>query len=249
MPPINVLHGASMRVLQRVGSTRPPGPLGWPSLEFVRSNGGGRHRFDDPLGSDSEYTVLYAAEERRDCFAETLDQYRVTFDEIAALVDRLPPDQQLDEEEFESLLARPIPEVYFERKRLASFAILGMPPFLDVRLSATDTADALSVDPHLAPVLGALGLRRLTPSDLVSGDRRLTQAVSRWSYEREFGGIAFNGSHTPHDSECWALFSGRTEILSVGSAASIDRHDPDLLAVARRFNLIVPESPPLLDSA
>jgi hypothetical protein len=103
------------------------------------------------------------------------------------------------------------------------------------------TALSLSNDPEIAQVLQHLGYRRVTPGDLVGSVRMLTQAVSLWAFRLGLGGIVYNSCHEPSEAQCWALFSTRgTRIVPAGPLVQIDRGDPDLLDVARQFNLIVP---------
>jgi hypothetical protein len=240
MPDVGLVSAPSDTILLRIASLRGDGPLRWPSLDYLRTRGGGIGRFDDPRSADSEYTVLYAATERRTCFVETLDQFRVDAGFIARVAREIPSDNADAIDVLEARLTVEIPETYFA-KRIGRFRIEEAPPFLDVRLTATQTSLTLSRAPEIARVLTDIGYRRVTPGDLVGNVRVLTQAVSQWAFRRGLGGIVYNSCHELRDAVCWALFPHReVRISSAGPLAEIERDDPPLLAVARQFNLIVP---------
>jgi hypothetical protein len=233
-------------IIQRIGSRRHGGALAWPSLDWLRSPrdgspAGGTNRFDDPRGGNSEYTVLYASPLRIACFAETLDHYRVRVDNsrFAAAVAATVPLSSDDELNFDAGIAtnrtvadapRTIPAHYFETKEIGFFEIVSPRPFLDVRRSATQTADALSLDP-------AMTIRPIKPGDFAGDNRAKTQAISLWAFHQGYGGIVYTSSHDLGASwECVALFPW-TEIRQVRPPVLIDRSDPDLVQIAARFSL------------
>ncbi|MEA2523580.1 MAG: hypothetical protein QOF73_807, partial [Thermomicrobiales bacterium] len=176
------------------------------------------------------------------CYLETLDHFRIDAGFIARVAREMPLAAG-ETDDLQALLTVEIPESYFT-KRTGAFRVEEAPTFLDVRLTATQTALSLSREPGIAQVLRALGYRRVTPGDLVGSVRALTQVVSLWAFRRGLGGIVYNSCHEPHDAVCWAPFSHRgTRIGQTEPLAEIDRNDPDLLAVAHQFNLIVPAPP------
>ena len=160
--------------LQRIG--RAADPLACAPLEVIREKGGGSNRFDDPWGANAAYAVIYAAEQRRACFEEVLDQYRPDSDRLAEFfAQHLPP---ADPDDIVPPLAAEIPYEFFLDRRIGFFRLESGQTFLDCRLSATATAHALSTDPRMVPELKRLGHKRIKPGDFVGSDRRLTQAVS-----------------------------------------------------------------------
>lgn len=205
--------------LYRIGY--PPDPLAWPPPAYR-----GRGRFDDP---ENEFGVIYAAATRRCCFLETLDTFRPD----RALLQRLlamgpssfTPQSGL------------VPDSYFDRL-LAPLSLRPGLRWLDARLSAPQTAVALSHDPAIAKVLPGLGYgTRFKPGDLVSSDRALTQMLARWVFEQGLAGIAYSCSHDP-SLDCWAIFEG-PHFQPAGAPQPISRTDPDLIAVAQLFELTV----------
>lgn len=205
--------------LHRIG--RAPDPLAWPAPAFS-----GAGRFDDPLNA---FGVLYASASRLACYLETLDTYR--------------PDRAL----LQSLLAMGpdpftprsglIPDDYFG-KLIGRFRLAAGQRWLDVRIDAPESAAALSREPTIASLLPDLGYgKRFKPGDLLGADRRLTQTIARWAYANGYAGLAYSCSHRPR-LDCWAVFAGAA-LTVVGAPLSIAPDDPDLIAVAREFELTI----------
>jgi hypothetical protein len=69
-------------------------------------------------------------------------------------------------------------------------------------------------------------------------ERRLTQPISRWAYERSFQGIKYT-SRFEHDFTCWAIFEGAS-FTAAGDPEVIARDDPDLIRAAHIFDLRLP---------
>jgi hypothetical protein len=206
-------------LLYRVGY--PPDPLAWPPPEYR-----GRGRFDDPR---NRFGVMYAAADRRCCFLETLDSFRPD----RALLQRLlamgpssfTPQSGL------------VPDSYFDRL-LAPLLLHPGRRWLDARLTAPQTAVALSRDPAIARMLPNLGYgTRFKPGDLVGSDRSLTQAIAGWAHGQGFAGIAYSCSHDP-SLDCWAVFEG-PHLHPGGAPQPITPDDPDVVAVAQLFELTV----------
>lgn len=206
-------------VLQRIG--RPPDPLAWPAPAF---RGGGR--FDDPRNA---FGVVYASEARVACYLETLDAYRPD----RALLQRLlamGPDPFSPQSGL-------VPDDYFA-KLIGRFRLDDGQRWLDVRIDAPETAAALSREPTVNTLLPALGYgTRFKPGDLLGFDRRLTQAIARWAFDHGYADLTYSCSHRPR-LDCWAIFEGAA--LSVaGPPLPIEPDDPDLIAVAREFELTI----------
>jgi hypothetical protein len=235
-------------VIQRIGSVSHDGPLAWPALDWVRQSGG-VNRFDDPRGSGAQFTVLYGATEREACFAEILDQFRPGhswLQQALARVKPLPADDpdNFDTDDTDILRALGmVPVDFLASRRIASFRITSKLWLLDVRISATATADALSVHTDMLPLLRGIGRPRIKPGDFSSNDRPLTQAIALWAHEHEFGGLVYTSSHDlAREWTCWALFPHvRKEVVS--AAEPISLADSALRDVAERFKLRIEATP------
>lgn len=229
-------------IIQRIGSRRRGGPLAWPSLEWIRGGAspGGVGRFDDPRGAASEYTVLYGATSRAACFAETLASFRVArernpfADRIRAIAPLALGDPlNFDVDDVIDVEApRRIPDHFFASKAIGFFKIRGRLPLLDVRITATATADALSLAPDMT-------VGPIKPGDFVGDNREKTQAISLWARQHDFGGLLYTSSHDLDAAwECVALFPSMA-IEHVRAPIAVARTDPDLFEIARRFNLLL----------
>ena len=237
-------------VIQRIGSVARGGPLAWPVLDWVRQSGGA-NRFDDPRGDGAQFTVLYGATEREACFAEILDQFRPGHTWLQSAFARVAPLPAGDPDNFDSDLVDPdgvdalglVPADFLARRRIASFRLTSPVRLLDVRISATATADALSVDAEMLSLLRGIGRPRIKPGDFSSNDRPLTQSIALWAYEHEYGGLVYTSSHDlAREWTCWALFP-RVQIEAIGTPESISLTDPALRGVIERFKLRVEATP------
>lgn len=193
-----------------------PDPLAWPPKEVH-----GAGRFDDPLG---EYRVLYAGQ-RRTCFLETLAAFRPSVDALAAL--------QAVRNTDEPLPVTTVPAGWYRTRAVSRLRLLGGQRWLDVR--AADTLEVLRGE--LAANLAEWRMTDLDLSDVMSRDRRLTQAISRWAYDEGFHGVVYS-SRFGAGASLWAIFEG-AQFEAVGVAQPILPDDPDLLAVATLFGLAV----------
>ncbi len=202
---------------------RPPDPLAFPPRMFA---GGGR--YDHP---DAAFLTLYAAEQRRGAFVETLDAFRPSIAALAAT--RTLSRGDTDDRD---PIAGIIPETYL-RKLMIRLRILAGGQWLDLRVPETQQA----LRAPLARDLDHLGHRtRFVWGDLLGHDHRLTQAVAVWAHGEGFHGIVYRSCHDS-SLDCWALFD-RATLSPVGEPLPISRDDPDLLAVADLFGLILPGS-------
>ena len=203
--------------LHRIGW--PPDPLAWPPRRY---RGGGR--FDDPK---HQFGVLYVADNLRACFLETLDPFRPD----RALLQRL---LTIGGEGFVPQSGL-IPNGFFTRL-IGTLRLEEDQRWLDLRAGAPDSAVALSREPAIVTRLPELGYgKRFKPGDLVGSDRRLTQIVARWGYEHGYAGLAYSCSHDLR-LDCWAVFEGAA-FTAAAPPVPIEPDDPDLIAVARAFEL------------
>lgn len=199
----------------RIG--RYPDPLALPPFEAI-----GHNRFDDPRG---EFRVLYAAEQRLACFVETLAPFRPDIELLTQLLQMPPGDRRNDVPE-----AGLIPAEWRETRRSGSFRLAPGQRWLDLRL--LETREALRQ--RLAATLQRLGYRDFDMSDILSRDRRLTQAIARWASEEDYQGIVYTSRFDPA-LDCWAIFEGAD--YSAFEIAPIAHNDGDLLRAMLLLNL------------
>ena len=76
-------------------------------------------------------------------------------------------------------------------------------------------------------------------------ERRFTQAVSRWAYERDYQGIVYS-SRLHLRFTCWAVFESAT-IQRVGAPETITPNDRDFLRIARSLSLRIEPDRPAAD--
>jgi hypothetical protein len=214
---MNERTAESMVVLYRIG--RAPDPLSAPPPELQKNTG---NRYDDPAG---EFWVMYAAEQRPACFAETLARFRAD-PELLAKMRALPDgDHGDDTPEFGI-----IPDDWHLKRAIATFRVVPEQRWLD--LCSLEVRE--SIRRSLAGTIARLGHDDFDLGDALSRDRELTQAIARWAYEQDYQGIIYpsrlDGAFT-----CWALFEGaRYEPLETTAIAA---DDPDLLTIAGLFRL------------
>ena len=200
-------------VLYRIG--RYPDPLDWPEWEYI-----GEERFDDP---QRRYRVLYAAEQRRVCFLETLARFRPSLELLAKLAAVSGSDEPMP--------TSSVPADWHTKRCIGRLQLAPGQCWLDLRATSTH----LALRREFAGVLVELGIADLDVSAIRGPHRALTRAISRWAYERGYHGLVYR-SRFDDQSDCWAIFE-RSLFSPIHPAEPITRTDPDLRAVARLFNL------------
>lgn len=214
--------------LFRIG--RRPNPLIWPPTAFV-----GLGRFDD---SQQRVSTLYAAIERRTAFLETLDSYRPNLALLARIDEdpsRLGWIASIDSPGAPVLGV--VPDAYFERL-IAEFDVEPGQRWLDLR--EPETTESLR-KPLAQQLLEAGQTSRFVHGDLLGANHQVTRVFAVWAIEHDFAGIAYASCHDPSET-CWVLFE-HARVGRVSSMEPIARNDPDLLAVALRWNLSLPPEP------
>jgi hypothetical protein len=212
IPPTEGLH--------RIG--RFPDPLAFPPWHVAVAKAG---RFDDP---SDEFRVLYAAAQRVACFVETLAVFRprLAFLERASAL----PDGERGND---IPAVGAIPAGWHRERLIGRLVPAAGQRWLDLRSHET----ILALRAELAATLLALGLDDFDLSVAIGANRRFTQAIARWAYERDFQGIVYASRHGA-DLDCWALFEGCSyEAMEI---APVDLHDPDLVLAAYRLGLRPP---------
>jgi hypothetical protein len=165
---------------------------------------------------------MYAAEQRLACFVETLAPYRPHGDLLAALRERTRG--------IGAPLAGVVPADWTRNRLIGRLRLLSGQRWLDLRVN--ETVEALRWE--MALPLHDLGYAGLDLSNLLSRDRRLTQAIAAWSFDAGYQGIAYT-SRFGSDLDCWAVFEGAA--FAEIEIARIASDDVDLLTAATRFML------------
>jgi hypothetical protein len=206
--------------LYRIG--RFPDPLVYPPWHVAAAKAG---RFDDP---GDEFRVLYTAVQRVACFVETLAVFRPRL----AFLDQarsLPDGDRGDD----TPVLGTVPAGWHRERLIGRLTAAPGQRWLDLR--SHETILALRVE--LATTLTALGLDDFDLRVAVGSNRRLTQTIARWAYERDFQGIAYTSRHGA-DLDCWTIFEGSR--FEPEEIALVDAQDPDLVIAARRLGLRMP---------
>ncbi|MEZ5116073.1 MAG: RES family NAD+ phosphorylase [Candidatus Nanopelagicales bacterium] len=177
-----------------------------------------------------EIGVLYFATRLEGCFAETLARFRPSASVQAAISD-----------EWKSrgfMAVGSVPADWRNRRLAVKAAPLHDYRFLDIE--SVQTHQLLTSE--LASELNELGVDHLDIPAVRGRDRRLTRLVSAWAYHatNEVGDGLFAGIRYVSrlgDWECWAVFE---DVPLVQQAVRpIDRGCPELVLIAREFNLVV----------
>ena len=192
----------------------------------------GHDWFDDPL---HQYRVLYAAAQRAGCFAETLAAFRPSLTSLAAermVVNATGPTRSAQ-----------VPAAWW-RNRLVGTFTLDAANWLDLRALTTFQVlrDAFA---ELAASLGLtdVDLSAATGRIAIAGEeRRFTQAVSRWAFERDYQGIVYT-SRLHHRFTCWAVFESAS-VHAVGPPVPITPSDRGSQRIARSFGLSIEQAVP-----
>jgi hypothetical protein len=168
---------------------------------------------------------MYAAASRRGPFVEALAQFRPVLVALARLQrvtgDDEPPPRAT------------VPAHWYQRHAVARLQLMPGQRWLDLR--AAQTREALRTE--LATTLVRLGLSDLDLSRVLGPGRTLMQAIGRWAYEQAYAGLAYQ-SRLDHALTLWALFEG-SAFEPVGLPEPITPDDPDLVATARLFGLVL----------
>lgn len=204
-------------LLYRIG--RAPDPFAPPPFDDGKNSG---NRYDDPAG---EFWVMYAAEQRRGCFAETLARFRVDLALIADLND-LPDGDHGDDTPITGV----VPDDWHLKRLMGTFRIAGGQRWLDLR--RIEVRELVRRD--LAAFWAEKGLDDFDMSDTLTRRRDITQAIARWANEHDYQGITYP-SRLDSAFDCWAIFEGAA--FEIIESTSIARDDEDLVAITEIFGL------------
>ncbi|MBI3972538.1 MAG: RES domain-containing protein [Chloroflexi bacterium] len=216
-------------LLHRVGRLPPP-------LDFTPWAYSGGGRYDDPLGKATgdppggRFRTLYACERRMCSFIECIAGFRLDPLTEAAMHPMVPETMDPDALSEAGIVTLD----WRQRHAMQTLHLAPDQRWLDVR--EMETVQLLRG--VFAKMLAELGLPDLDNSIIRSVNRRLTQAIGRWAYERGYAGVAYRSRY--NDScDAWALFEGRAQFAPVGSPEPVRHDDPDLVAAARLLRLSI----------
>jgi hypothetical protein len=196
-----VLHAvAPTGALFRVG--RSPDAWALAPWVYAGSDGAFGNRYDDP---DGEYRVLYAADQRRGAFLETLSRFRVDLQLLAEL-DAIEGDEQ--DVAFPTVRGGVVPADWLATRRIGTATAASL-WFVDVAHSES----LAHLRERLAGRLVHYGLDDLDAGDLRRrAPRALTQEISRYVFENgaapggePVAGIAYR-SRLGDELTNWAVF-------------------------------------------
>lgn len=181
------------------------------------------NRFDVPGGG-----VLYCASTPRGSFLETLAGKRVSA-RMASLVRDdptgfMPPNS--------------IPASWRDERRLFTVGTTDPALFIDVE----DLETRQYIVGQIGEQLERLGIETLDIPDVRGMNRLLTREIARWVYSSldEEGDYTYSGIRYVSkldNEECWAIFAGTGTF--VHEQSTIEKTDPNLIDVARLFDLTI----------
>lgn len=208
---------------------RQPDPWLWNDWSNAHTDGTFGNRWDDP---ESEYRVLYASTQRLGCFMETLGRFPAD-PKVKAGLD----DIELEPGELEHAVGPGVVVVadWVARRRLGRGVVAGT-------FAAVGTSTSLAyLHNQMTDVLGEFGLEELDGAAIRTGNRKLTQQISRLVFEcstssglRQFDGIQYL-SRYGDEFDNWAIFEPGT--IEPQAHEPISSDDPDLQEAARRLSL------------
>lgn len=201
---------------------------------FVQGTG----RFDDAAG---EYGVLYASENPRASFVETLAGLRDRLDvRRDVLLQSIMEVEERDAFVKESESTGSVISRHWQQDwQLTSAKMITRQPVFDLASSSA----VQFVREQMAVAILALGHTDLDFSRLLGDDRNLTQAISRWIWTMTneagqplFAGIRYRSRFDP-ESVCIALYENRFEIDGEIDIQSITSQTPGFAEAASTLRL------------
>ena len=197
-------------------------PPDWASAPFS-------NRYDDPEG---KYRVLYACSQRLGCFVETLARFRKGPAELAATLAAI--DFARDDDDVPPAILGEVPLDWFGNRMMGTAELTGS--FVDIC-----SAEWISrIRLQMTPLLKSFGLTEFDASTIQSGQRKITQIISRFVYESGADGILYPSKHG-HEFKNWALFERDNPRepfkIAIQNAEFIRPNDPDFLECLSLLNL------------
>lgn len=176
-------------------------------------------RFDDPLepsgDNDEFYSVLYCSPDPLTAFLESIGMLRPRLGVLSDLLaDTLLTVDERDADSGYQHSLGVVTTNWQAANQLTSGTIITQAPVFDL----TSAAAVQAMRFHLAPSLIALGLDDLDFSHVLSDNRDLTRAISRWLWTMTndagkplFSGIRYRSRFDP-ECICLALYEGRYDV-------------------------------------
>lgn len=189
------------------------------------------NRFDPdfvgvPVGVSEQWRSLYFASTGEACFAEVLATFRLS-PEIRVV--------DLDEDDGNRFMeVGSIPQDWRDKRVLVRVRVGEGEGFVDF----ADPETFREMERRYGSDLEEFGIDQMDLSVITSRNRALTRRLAtRVAFDDEqLSGIAY-ASRLGGDRVCWAVFA-RTDFAEVERHA-ISRDNPDLVKVAKHFNLVV----------
>jgi hypothetical protein len=205
------------QIIYRIARKPDPwAPPDWAAAPFS-------NRYDDPEG---KYRVLYGCSQKVGCFVETLARFRKGPAELAAQLTAIKIDPQDDD--FPPFVLGEIPSDWFSTRTMGMAKLNGS--FADICSAEWIRRIRL----RMMPFLPAFGLEEFDASTIQSGQREVTQMISRFVYESGADGIVYPSKHG-HDFKNWAIFEPFE--IEIKSAEPITPDHPDFLKSLTLLNL------------
>jgi hypothetical protein len=199
-------------------------------LDFVpRDLCSWEHRFDDP---EHEYRTIYCAEHKLTCLREVLADLRPNPNVRAdfaqyQMAQGYPPDQLYEP-------ARSVTMAWRRKHVLVQARVRH-----DGQLADIDDVELREqLERAHADLLKAHGMDHLNISEIRSGNRAVTQAISRDLYEQGAAGILFRSNLDDH--RCLVVFEYAGELEDAGEPVIYLSDDvPELVEVCRQYGLLL----------
>jgi hypothetical protein len=203
----------------------------------------GRSRYDDPhIGSPDDpggYAVLYVAAEPLGAFLEVIYQFRPQLDDMRTLASGMVIDAT-DRDQFLRAPARVHPGWIADSQLIFAHFTSTQPVF-----DLTSAATVQMLRAQFALSLIALGVDDLDFGHVLSHNRELTQAISRWVWSMHdddgqplFSGIRYRSRFDP-ECICLALYEDRYHIEGDVDIQPITSETPGFLEAATTLRLSI----------
>lgn len=191
------------------------------------ASGATANRFD-PINMD--FGVLYFGSTLQACFAETLARLRPS-----------PAMLALVEEDWKAndfMAVGAVAADWRQRRTAVHVSLSADAIFVDVDSPVTHQF----LRKELADELIALGVEDIDVGTVRGKDRRLTRALSEWTYRQQgdegpiYSGLRYE-SRLGSQWECWAVFDDEAIDVVATEARSITLDMPELVEIAELFEL------------
>jgi len=181
------------------------------------------NRFDDPEGL---YRVLYGCSQKLGCFVETLARFRKGAAELATKLAAIELEPEKDD--FLASSLGEVPLDWFSRRIMGVARTKGS--FVEICSAQWISSTRLKMIPYLKK----FKLEEFDASTIQSGQREVTQRISRFVYESGADGIIYPSKHG-HNFRNWAVFEPFK--IETKDPEPVTSDDPDFLKCLGLLNL------------